>query len=166
MSDIRPVLDKIEAVIKPFIEEMHFELVDLEIAGLNYLRIRVGSPDGDVLLDDLADLSRKIEELLDMSDIIQEKYVLEVSSPGIDRPLKKREDFVRFAGKVINLTTREKINGTHSFTGTLLGMKDDNVLIEENKIVTEIVFGLIKKANIDVDGNMDKKAEEGVTDEQ
>jgi ribosome maturation factor RimP len=166
MADIRPALERIEAVIRPFIEDMHLELVDVEIAGLNYLRIRIGRPDGNIGLDEIADYSRKIEELLDMSDIIQEKYILEVSSPGIDRPLKKKEDFIRFAGKVIRLVTREKVNDTHNFLGVLRGMKDDNILIEENGIVTEIAFGIIKKANIDVDGNMEKKAEEGVHDEQ
>ncbi|MEI7542272.1 MAG: ribosome maturation factor RimP [bacterium] len=161
MTDMHSVLDKIEAVIKPFIEERHLELVDLEIAGANYLRIRIGKLEGDMLLDDIADVSRKIEELLDMSDVIQDKYVLEVSSPGIDRPLKKKEDFIRFAGKKVRVITREKINGTHLFTGKLIGMKEEKVLIEENQIVTEIAFDIIKKANIDVEDNLEKKAEEG-----
>lgn len=165
MTDLHTVLDRIESVIRPFIEEMHLELVDLEIAGTNYLRIRIGRPEGNIGLDEVADFSRKIEELLDMSDVIQEKYILEVSSPGIDRPLKKKEDFVRFAGKVIRLVTREKINGTHNFLGVLRGMREENVLMEENGIVTEIAFGVIKKANIDVDGNLVKKAEEGVKNE-
>ena len=82
MTDMHSVLDKIEAVIKPFIEERHLELVDLEIAGANYLRIRIGKHEGDMLLDDIADVSRKIEELLDMSDVIQDKYVLEVFKDG------------------------------------------------------------------------------------
>jgi ribosome maturation factor RimP len=166
MADMHAVLDRIEAVIRPFIEEMHLELVDLEIAGANYLRIRIGRPDGNMGLDEIADLSRKIEELLDMSDIIQDKYILEVSSPGIDRPLKKKEDFVRFAGKKIRVLTREKINGTHNFTGFLRGINGENVLVEDNGKVTEIAFGLIKKANIDVDGNLEKKVEEGVKNEQ
>ena len=161
MTDMHSVLDKIEAVIKPFIEERHLELVDLEIAGANYLRIRIGKLEGDMLLDDIADVSRKIEELLDMSDVMQDKYVLEVSSPGIDRPLKKKEDFIRFAGKKVRVITREKINGTHLFTGKLIGMKEEKVLIEENQIVTEIAFDIIKKANIDVEDNLEKKAEEG-----
>jgi ribosome maturation factor RimP len=161
MTDMHSVLDKIEAVIKPFIEERHLELVDLEIAGANYLRIRIGKLEGDMLLDDIADVSRKIEELLDMSDVIQDKYILEVSSPGIDRPLKKKEDFIRFAGKKIRIITREKINGTHLFLGKLIGMKEDKILIEENQVVTEIAFDIIKKANIDVEDNLEKKAEEG-----
>lgn len=166
MTDLRPVLDRIEGVIVPFIEEMHFELVDIEMAGGNYLRIRIGRPDGDVLLDELADLSRKIEELLDMSELIQEKYFLEVSSPGIDRPLKKHADFNRFVGKYVRIVTREKINNTHNFFGLLRGMDGDDVLLEDNGVVTAIAFGIIKKANIDVDSNLQKKAKEGVNDEQ
>jgi ribosome maturation factor RimP len=149
MADIREVLDKIEAVIRPFLEDMHLELVDLEIAGNNYLRIRIGRPNGEILLDEIADFSRKIEELLDMSDIIQEKYILEVSSPGIDRPLKKKEDFIRFTGHHVRIVTREKINNTHNFTGVLNGLNGENVLVEENGTVTEIAFNIIKKANID-----------------
>jgi ribosome maturation factor RimP len=166
MTDMHAVLDRLDGVIRPFIEDMHLELVDLEIAGTNYLRIRIGRLDGNIGLDEIADYSRKIEELLDMSDIIQDKYILEVSSPGIDRPLKKKEDFTRFAGKKIRVVTREKINNTHNFLGVLLGMKDEDVLLEDNGTVTAIAFGIIKKANIDVDGNLEKKAEEGVKNEQ
>lgn len=162
MADIRSALDIIEAVIRPFIEEMHLELVDVELAGNNYLRIRIGRPDGNIGLDELADFSRKIEELLDMSDVIHDKYFLEVSSPGLDRPLKKKEDFHRFAGKKVRIVTREKINDTHNFLGILRGMDAENVLLEDNGVVIQIAFGLIKKANIDVDSNLEKKAEEGV----
>ncbi len=148
MTDLNIMKDKIEAVIEPVIKANSYELADLEIAGSNYLRIRVDRPEG-INLDDCAVISRKIEEALDASDIIGDKYFLEVSSPGINRPLKKREHFTRFAGRRVSIVTREKLNGTHSFTGILKGMNNDSVVLEENGVITEIAFDLIKKANID-----------------
>jgi ribosome maturation factor RimP len=148
MADLHVIQDKIGAFIEPVIKQNGYELVDLEIAGQNYLRIRVGR-EGGLNLDDCAAISRKIEEALDASDIIGDKYFLEVSSPGIDRPVKKREDFVRFAGKRVKITTREKMQDTHSFAGILKGLSGDNVQVEENGAVTEIPFDIIKKANLD-----------------
>lgn len=148
MAELNAIKDRIEAFIEPVIAQNGFELVDLEIAGQNYLRIRVGR-EGGLNLDDCAAISRKIEEALDASDIIPDKYFLEVSSPGINRPVKKREDFTRFAGKRIRITTREKIQETHSFSGILKGMSGDNVQVEENGLVKEIPFDIIKKANLD-----------------
>jgi ribosome maturation factor RimP len=142
------IQDKIEAFIEPVIKQNGYELVDLEIAGQNYLRIRVGR-EGGLNLDDCAAISRKIEEALDASDIIGDKYFLEVSSPGINRPVKKREDFARFAGKRVKIITREKIQDTHSFAGILKGLSGDNVQVEENGAVMEIPFDIIKKANLD-----------------
>jgi len=148
MTDLNGIKERIEALIEPVIKANLYELVDLEIAGPNYLRIRVDRPQG-LNLDDCAVISRKIEEALDASDIIGDKYFLEVSSPGINRPLKKREHFTAFAERRVKIVTREKLNGTHSFGGILKGMNGDNVLVEENGIITEIAFDIIKKANID-----------------
>ncbi|MGD0565900.1 MAG: ribosome maturation factor RimP [Candidatus Goldiibacteriota bacterium] len=148
MTDLNGIKERIEALIEPVIKANSFELVDLEIAGPNYLRIRVDRPQG-LNLDDCAAISRKIEESLDASDIIGDKYFLEVSSPGINRPLKKKEHFTAFAGRRIKIVTREKLNGTHSFGGILKGMNGDSVQIEENGTITEIAYDIIKKANID-----------------
>jgi len=154
MTDINVYRTNIEAVVEPVIRENGYELVDVEVAGSNYLRIRVEKPGGTIMLDECADLSRKIEAALDMTDVIPDKYFLEVSSPGIDRPLKKKEDFMRFAGKRISIITREKINNTHSFTGMLKGMEGDNVLLETEGAVTAIAFDIIKKAKLDEEISM------------
>ncbi len=149
MADLHELLNKIESVIAPVIQANNLELVDVEVAGANYLRIRVGKPDSMITLDECADISRKIEEALDMSEAIADKYILEVSSPGINRPLKKAEDFIRFTGRQVKVITREKINDTHLITGILEGIRDGKVLVKSGDTVTEVPLEIIKKAHID-----------------
>lgn len=148
MTDMNEYKAGIEEKIASVLKDNMFELVDLEITGPNYLSIRAEKPGALTSLDEYADLSRKIETALDAADIIPDRYFLEVSSPGIDRPLKKKEDFTRFAGKRVKVVTREKVNNTHDFTGMLIGLDGDNVALEENGARIEIAFDLIKKAKI------------------
>ena len=99
-------------------------------------------------VDDCADISRTISALLDVEDPIPGEYTLEVSSPGVDRPLVKRKDFERYAGYEIKLEASRTIDGRRRFRGRLKGLIDDRVCIEIDNGQTEISFADITKAKL------------------
>ncbi|MBW2450926.1 MAG: ribosome maturation factor RimP, partial [Deltaproteobacteria bacterium] len=121
------------------IRDFGFELVELDFKteGRSWLvRIFIDKP-GGVTLDDCVSVSREVEAVLEVEDPIKNAYRLEVSSPGLDRPLKKPADFIRFAGKSIKVKTRELIDpdgrgyARKTFTGCLVGIDGDLVKIEQ-----------------------------------
>jgi ribosome maturation factor RimP len=111
---------RVEEIVNELVSGTEYELVDVEyVMEKNwYLRIFVDKA-GGIDLDDCQYLSEKIGAILDKEPLMQEAYILEVSSPGIDRVLKKDRDFVREAGKVVDVTLYAPINGKKNFTGTL-----------------------------------------------
>ena len=120
-----------EALIQPVIEENQFELVDVEYvkeAGEWYLRAYIDKP-GGVNVDDCEKVSRAFEARLDEADLIADAYILEVSSPGLDRPLKKEKDYRRAMGKEIELHTYKPVDGEKQFFGTLQEFDADSVTI-------------------------------------
>ncbi|AEG60154.1 ribosome maturation factor RimP [Desulforamulus ruminis] len=115
------VAERVKAAVEPIIEAEHLELVDVEYVkegGNWYLRIYIDKL-GGVDLDDCQMVSEKIDTLLDELDPIPQAYFLEVSSPGIERPLKKPADFERFKGHLIMVNTYTPVDGAKSFTGKL-----------------------------------------------
>lgn len=144
-------LSKVEKLVTPIIKEMGLDLVDIEYmqdGGYWYLRIFIEKPEGEVSLADCATLSNKIDE--DVDKIIDQKFFLEVSSPGIERPLKKIEDFIRFSGESIFVALKHKIEDSKNYTGYLVEVKDNDIIlleIDEDKIL-EIPFKEIKKAHL------------------
>lgn len=141
---------KVETLILPIVKEMGLELVDVEYmqdGGYWYLRIFIEKPEGNVTLENCATLSNRIDE--DVDKIIPEKFFLEVSSPGIERPLKKIEDFTRFKGEIIKVALKHKLEDSKNFTGTLKDVSEDTIflVLSEEKIL-EIPFKEIKKSNI------------------
>lgn len=115
----------------PILDSMGIELVDIEFGKVGrdaILRLFIDK-DGGVMLDDCADVSRELSMILDVDDVIPVNYTLEVSSPGLDRPLKKQSDYERFAGRLIKVKTYEpfaddKGNKRKTFLGTLDGLVD------------------------------------------
>ena len=125
------VENKVEQLILPVIEDLGFELVDIQYTkeGPNwFLRIFIDRPEG-IDLDHCEFVSRKVEIILDAKDFIKESYVLEVSSPGIERPLKHEKDFKRFAGELIAVNTYAPVNGKKSFEGVLQGLDGRDIVI-------------------------------------
>jgi len=131
-------LTQIETLILPILDDLGYELVDLQLQqdGKQLaLRIFVDKPAG-ITLDDCVEVSREVSAILEVEDPIKAAYRLEVSSPGLDRPLKKAADFERFVGKKARLKSKNLIDpdqrGTtrKTFVGTLLGFEDDNVRLE------------------------------------
>jgi len=126
------VAEQVEAAITPVVKEADLELVDVEYVkegGNWYLRVFIDKL-GGVDLDDCQMMSEKIDKILDELDPIPQAYFLEVSSPGIERPLKKPADFERFMGHLVNITTFAPINGSKSFTGNLTGYHQAGIEIE------------------------------------
>jgi len=131
---------KIETLIAPIAEDFQYELVDLEIkseGGGSVLRIFIDKP-GGITLDDCVAMSREVGAILEIEDPIKSGYRLEVSSPGLDRPLKKPADFEKFSGSKVKLKSHNLIDPDErghlrkTFTGTLLGLDADRVKIEQD----------------------------------
>ena len=116
----------------PIIEANHFELVDVEWVreGSNwYLRAYIDK-EGGITVDDCELVSRAFGDILDEKDYIEENYIFEVSSPGLDRPLKKEKDFARSLGKEVEIKLYKAINKEKEFIGTLKSYDKDTVTIE------------------------------------
>ncbi len=124
-----------EALALPVADEKGYELVDVEYvkeAGNWYLRAYIDKP-GGVTVDDCEIMSRAFEVKLDEEDLIPEAYILEVSSPGLGRPLKKEKDYVRAMGKEIELHTYKPIDKNKQFFGTLTAYDKESVtILDEN----------------------------------
>lgn len=127
---------RLAEIIIPVIEDMGFELVRLRLQGgkTATLQIMADRPEGGINVDDCGQISTAISAHLDVEDPIEENYNLEVSSPGIDRPLTRMKDFETFEGYEVRLETTEQIDGRRRFKGILAGIEGDEVLIniEEN----------------------------------
>lgn len=120
-------------VLEPQLEELGYELVEVEYAGSHSgmaLRIYVDKPGIGITLEDCTKISRVLSPVLDLEDFIPGEYMLEVSSPGIDRPLRKVADFARFAGEEIQLLAHAPVEGRKRFEGILTGIADDMIGLE------------------------------------
>ena len=123
---------KTEAILMPIVEEHGFELVDVEYVkegGTWYLRAYIDKP-GGINVDDCEVVSRRLSDILDEKDYIEEAYILEVSSPGLGRPLKKEKDFKRSLGEEVDVRTYSMIEKQKEFTGLLKDYDDATVTIE------------------------------------
>jgi ribosome maturation factor RimP len=140
----------LRAMLEPAVQALGFELVDVEHAGSGrqaVLRVYIDSPDG-ITVDDCARVSHQVSAILDVEDPIPGQYMLEVSSPGLDRPLIKPEDFQRFAGEIVKIRTSQPVLGRRNFTGRLVGMQGETVILEMDKESFDLPFGDIEKARL------------------
>ena len=123
---------KTEAILMPIVEEHGFELVDVEYVkegGTWYLRAYIDKP-GGINVDDCEVVSRRLSDILDEKDYIEEAYILEVRSPGLGRPLKKEKEFKRSLGEEVDVRTYRMIEKQKEFTGLLKDYDDATVTIE------------------------------------
>jgi len=126
---------RLERMIAPVAAELGYELYDLEFVkeGLNwYLRLFIDniSADRGVTIDDCEAVSRAVEKILDAEDPIPQAYILEVSSPGIDRRLKKERDFIRYAGREVDLKLYKPVNAKKAYRGELIGLENGLIRIK------------------------------------
>jgi ribosome maturation factor RimP len=139
----------------PLAEGEGMEIVDVEFRpegsrGGRVLRLYLDK-EGGLSVDDLTRVSRRLSELLDAEDAVEGAYTLEVSSPGINRPLKKPEHFARFVGKRIRVRTRDMIDGRRSFLGILAQVVGDSVILTQEGKHYQIPFSMIDKSNYEHD---------------
>ena len=121
-----------EKFLLPLMEEHGFELVDVEFvkeAGVWYLRAYIDK-EGGIAVDDCEVISRKVSDWLDKEDFIDESYILEVSSPGLGRPLKKEKDFARSIGKDVEVRLYKALNKSKEYTGVLEAYDKESVTLK------------------------------------
>ena len=123
---------RLAEIMTPIIEDMGFELVRVRFMGgkSKTVQIMAERPSGGIEVDDCARISRAVSATLDVEDPIEDAYTLEVSSPGIDRPLTRLKDFSEWEGHEAKIETAEMIDGRKRFKGALRGVEGDEVLIE------------------------------------
>lgn len=141
MSKRETYEQRTEELIVPIIEQKQFELVDVEYVkegGTWYLRAYIDKP-GGITVDDCEVVSRALSDLLDKHDFIEDAYVLEVSSPGLGRPLKKEKDFARSIGEEVDVRTFRAISHQKEFTGILRDYDKEKIVLEmEDQELLEI----------------------------
>ncbi len=147
MQDLAPLFE-------PVIESMGYELVGVEYqlnGSYGTLRVYIDREEG-VSLDDCAEISRQVSAILDVEDPIQQAYDLEISSPGLDRPLFKLDDYARFVGQTVKVKLMSGLDGRRNFKGALLGINEANeVLVEVDGMEFKLPFADIAKGNLVAD---------------
>ncbi len=135
---------RLAEIIIPVIEDLGFELVRVRLMSGKHttLQIMADKPDGGIEVDDCAEISNAISATLDVEDPILDAYTLEVSSPGIDRPLTRLKDFAAFEGYEAKIETSELIDGRRRFKGELAGVEDDEVLVNIPQDGETVTIGL------------------------
>ena len=136
-------------LVEPAVEGLGYELVELEYrsSGNGLVRLYIDSSEG-VGLDDCERVSHEISALLDVEDTIPGQYVLEVSSPGANRVLRKTSHFSDFAGKRVKVELKRLHEGRRRFTGKLVGVEDDEVLAQTDEELVRLGFSMIAKARL------------------
>lgn len=143
---------RVERMIAPTLDDMGYEVVRVQLSGgRQHSRLQVMAERVDQLgmtVDDCAEISRAVSALLDVEDPIAGSYDLEVSSPGIDRPLTRARDFDRFAGQEAKVEMREAIDGQRRFRGLLLGLDGDCALLKTEAVTLRLPVDSIERAKL------------------
>jgi len=145
-----PVIKEVTALIEPILDEMEIELVDIEFLSEQsrwILRIYVDES-GGITLDDCARVSREIGDLIEVKDIFDQGYVLEVSSPGLNRRLKKEKDFERAVGKNIKIRMATPLEGQQNFRGNLQSFQDGILCLSVKDDLILLPYGDVEKGNL------------------
>lgn len=148
---------RIERLIQPTAEAMGYRLVRVLVSGRHQPRLQIMVERVDerpMVVDDCAELSRALSALFEAEDPFPGPYTLEVSSPGLDRPLTRLDDFTRFAGREANVETRAPIGGRRRFRGRLVGVADGNIKLEVEGADVVLPFDAIDKARLVVTDDM------------
>jgi len=147
--DYQEILEEIKVKILPILEREDVELVESSLSwGKNcfHLKLLVDKKTGRINLEECARLNEKISNLLDELDIIKERFILEVSSPGIDRPLKTKNDFLRVRERKIIIFLSDTVSGKREFEGILKDIDDGFIYLEVKKEVVKIPFEKVASA--------------------
>jgi ribosome maturation factor RimP len=154
------VEDRVQAIAERVAIDHGLELVHAEVAGPDnkpIVRIFIDKPNG-VTHEDCSEVSLHVGTVLDVEDFIHASYTLEVSSPGIERGLYRRQDYERFAGSLAKMRTRKPVNGQRNFRGRLLGIDGEDILFEDRTSgPVRVPFEVVAKANLEMDVNAEFK---------
>ena len=144
---------------RPILEDLGFEMVRIRLSSgdPNTLQIMADRLNGQIMVDDLANISTSIGTILDVEDPIAENYTLEISSPGIDRPLTRKKDFDNYQGFEAKLETTELIDGRRRFKGILAGISKDEVLINLEEGTVGLKFNWLSDARLVLSDELIKK---------
>ena len=148
------VVQGMEKLILPVLKDMGLELVDIEYRreGQGWvLRIFIDREEGGVTLDDCSRVSHLTGDLIEIDDLISNSYRLEVSSPGLDRPLKKEQDFLKYKNRRIRLNTFAPIENRRNFKGTILDFREGVLHLDAQGGPFEIPLSNIAKANLEIE---------------
>jgi ribosome maturation factor RimP len=153
MSDLiaKAAIDKrMASIVQPVIEDLGYELVRIRLMSgkSTTLQIMAERPEGGIEVDDCSKISTEISAILDVEDPIEAEYALEVSSPGIDRPLTRLKDFVAWEGFEAKIETTELIDGQRRFKGMLRGVEGNEVLIEIQQGTIGLEFEWLSDAKL------------------
>ncbi len=143
------ILLEIEKTMAFYLDEMNLELADLEYVaegGYNYLRIYIERVDGVTSIEDCVSFSEKIDPLIE--NHIKDKFFLEVSTPGLERRLRKEKDFLRFKGKKMKVALKSKINDKKTLEGYIKDFVNNEVIADVNGSEVNIPIEKVKKANL------------------
>lgn len=141
---------RLAEIVQPVVEDMGFELVRLRLMGgqTKTLQIMAERPGGGIEVDDCAEISTAVSAILDVEDPVSDAYTLEVSSPGIDRPLTRLKDFDAYEGYEAKVETSELIDGRKRFKGVLAGVEGDEVLINIPEGTVGLHFDWLAEAKL------------------
>ncbi len=146
------VAETVTDFVLPIAHSEDLNLIDVEFLkeGSDWvLRIFLENKDGDLTIEECEKVSRALSIILDEEDPIDKRYILEVSSPGLERPLKTEEDFERFTGELIAVKTFKKINGQKEFIGILKGFENEKIILNlKNDKELIIDYSLVARANL------------------
>ncbi|MFH1350745.1 MAG: ribosome maturation factor RimP [Pseudomonadota bacterium] len=150
LDNTHPITKQVAALIEPILDDMGFELVDLEYLskhGRWVLGLYIDK-EGGVTIDDCARVSGEIGDIIDVQEIIKHQYALEVSSPGLNRPLKKEKDFVWAIGKKVKIKTVAPINNRRNLTGYLTDFQKGRLYLDIEGKAVELPLSEVGKANL------------------
>lgn len=147
------LMDKIAKLIEPTIEGLGYELVRVQLfnspkGGPSTLQVMAEAEDGTMTVEGCAKISREISVIMDVEDPIDSEYVLEVSSPGLDRPLTRLKDFVNYAGFETKVEMNKTVDNRKRYRGKLLGTEDNLILMDVEGEVCKLAYSDIQKAKL------------------
>lgn len=148
------LIEELMAIIQDYLKNKNLDLVDLiyRYEGRDLiLKVLADRPDGGISLGECARLNIELSRILDEKDILQARYILEVSSPGLDRPLKTKPDFARCINRKVRVFLNEPINGKLEWDGTITKVENDAVCLDASSQILEIPLSKINKAKQAVD---------------
>lgn len=150
----REVVEQVEELLRPIAARMGLETVDVSVSGearQTVLRIVMDRLDGGITVEECAQVSEALSRQLDLYDLFEHAYTLEVSSPGLDRPLRSDADFRRFAGRKAEITTFGPVDGQRHFRGILLGVIGAAVVLQIDQKQVQVPKEQIAQARLVVE---------------